>query len=107
VVKAFRQEGLKFPHRICGGVHDGETVWTELAHGPDVSRTHVENEGAPIRIGIEGAGDELSVGLEQDKVAKFLSSRDNQAVVRGYVERKDLVCFEVCQLLGGAAIERR
>lgn len=32
VVKAFRQEGLKFPHRVWGGVHDGEVVWTELAH---------------------------------------------------------------------------
>jgi DNA invertase Pin-like site-specific DNA recombinase len=30
VVKAFRQEGLKFPHRVWGGVHDGEIVWSEL-----------------------------------------------------------------------------
>jgi DNA invertase Pin-like site-specific DNA recombinase len=30
VVKAFRQEGLKFPHRIWGGSHDGEIVWTQL-----------------------------------------------------------------------------
>ena len=34
VVKAFRQEGLKFPHRVWGGVHDGEVVWTELAPLP-------------------------------------------------------------------------
>jgi DNA invertase Pin-like site-specific DNA recombinase len=32
VVKAFRQEGLKFPHRVWGGVHDGEIVWRELGY---------------------------------------------------------------------------
>jgi recombinase/recombinase-like zinc beta ribbon protein len=32
VVKAFRQEGLKFPHRVWGGTHDGEIVWNELAY---------------------------------------------------------------------------
>lgn len=32
VVKAFRQEGLKFPHRVWGGVHDGEIVWSELGY---------------------------------------------------------------------------
>ena len=32
VVKAFRQEGLKFPHRVWGGVHDGELVWGELGY---------------------------------------------------------------------------
>lgn len=32
VVKAFRQEGLKFPHRVWGGNHDGEIVWNELTH---------------------------------------------------------------------------
>lgn len=31
VVKAFRKEGLKFPHRVWGGGHDGEVVWRELA----------------------------------------------------------------------------
>jgi DNA invertase Pin-like site-specific DNA recombinase len=32
VVKAFRQEGVKFPHRVWGGSHDGEIVWRELAY---------------------------------------------------------------------------
>jgi DNA invertase Pin-like site-specific DNA recombinase len=32
VVKAFRQEGLKFPHRVWGGVHDGEIVWGNMAY---------------------------------------------------------------------------
>jgi len=32
VVKAFRQEGLKFPHRVWGGEHAGEIVWAELTH---------------------------------------------------------------------------
>jgi DNA invertase Pin-like site-specific DNA recombinase len=32
VVKAFRQEGLKFPHRVWGGTHGGEIVWSELAY---------------------------------------------------------------------------
>jgi DNA invertase Pin-like site-specific DNA recombinase len=32
VVKAFRQEGLKFPHRVWGGTHDGEVVWHDLAY---------------------------------------------------------------------------
>jgi DNA invertase Pin-like site-specific DNA recombinase len=32
VVKAFRQQGLKFPHRVWGGNHDGEIVWRELAY---------------------------------------------------------------------------
>jgi DNA invertase Pin-like site-specific DNA recombinase len=32
VVKAFRQEGLKFPHRVWGGGHDGEIVWHQLAY---------------------------------------------------------------------------
>ena len=32
VVKAFRQEHLKFPHRVWGGTHDGEIVWNELAY---------------------------------------------------------------------------
>jgi DNA invertase Pin-like site-specific DNA recombinase len=32
VVKTFRQEGLKFPHRVWGGVHAGEIVWSELTH---------------------------------------------------------------------------
>jgi DNA invertase Pin-like site-specific DNA recombinase len=32
VVKAFRQEHLKFPHRVWGGTHDGEIVWSELAY---------------------------------------------------------------------------
>jgi DNA invertase Pin-like site-specific DNA recombinase len=31
VVKAFRQEGLKFPHRVWGGAQAGELVWNELA----------------------------------------------------------------------------
>jgi len=32
VVKAFRQEGLKFPHRVWGGAHKGEVVWNELGY---------------------------------------------------------------------------
>ena len=32
VVKAFRQEGLKFPHRVWGGVHKGELVWGQLGY---------------------------------------------------------------------------
>jgi DNA invertase Pin-like site-specific DNA recombinase len=32
VVKSFRQDGLKFPHRDWGGVHAGEIVWSELTH---------------------------------------------------------------------------
>lgn len=32
VVKAFRQEGLKFPHRVWGGVHGGEIVWNDLGY---------------------------------------------------------------------------
>jgi DNA invertase Pin-like site-specific DNA recombinase len=32
VVKAFRREGLKFPHRVWGGVHGGEIVWNELGY---------------------------------------------------------------------------
>jgi len=32
VVKAFRQEGLKFPHRVWGGVHKGELVWRPLGY---------------------------------------------------------------------------
>jgi DNA invertase Pin-like site-specific DNA recombinase len=32
VVKAFRQQGLKFPHRVWGGAHAGELIWTELVH---------------------------------------------------------------------------
>ena len=31
-VKAFRAEGLTFPHRIYRGVQTGELVWTELEH---------------------------------------------------------------------------
>jgi DNA invertase Pin-like site-specific DNA recombinase len=30
VVKAFRREGLRFPHRVWGGGHDGEIVWNQL-----------------------------------------------------------------------------
>lgn len=32
VVKAFRQEGLKFPHRVWGGVHGGELVWSDVGY---------------------------------------------------------------------------
>jgi DNA invertase Pin-like site-specific DNA recombinase len=32
VVKAFRQEGLKFPHRVWGGAHKGEVVWNDLVY---------------------------------------------------------------------------
>ena len=32
VVKALRQEGLKFPHRVWGGAHEGELVWSKLAY---------------------------------------------------------------------------
>ncbi|HEY7393079.1 MAG TPA: recombinase family protein [Bryobacteraceae bacterium] len=32
VVKAFRQEGLKFPRRVWGRTHDGEIVWGDLAY---------------------------------------------------------------------------
>jgi len=32
VVKAFRQQGLTFPHRVFGGSHDGEVVWHALAY---------------------------------------------------------------------------
>ena len=32
VVKAFRQEGLKFPHRVWGGAHNGELVWRQLGY---------------------------------------------------------------------------
>ncbi|MBE3135585.1 MAG: recombinase family protein [Acidobacteria bacterium] len=32
VVKTFRQEGLKFPHRVWGGTHDGEVVWHDLPY---------------------------------------------------------------------------
>lgn len=32
VVKAFRQEGLKFPHRVWGGVHGGEIVWNDVGY---------------------------------------------------------------------------
>ena len=32
MVKAFRQEGLKFPHRVWGGVHKGELVWRPLGY---------------------------------------------------------------------------
>jgi len=32
VVKAFRQEGLRFPHRVWGGSHDGEIVWSQLVY---------------------------------------------------------------------------
>jgi DNA invertase Pin-like site-specific DNA recombinase len=32
VVKAFRQEGLKFPHRVWGGAHGGEVAWSDLAY---------------------------------------------------------------------------
>jgi DNA invertase Pin-like site-specific DNA recombinase len=32
VVKAFRREGLKFPHRVWGGTHNGEIVWNDLVH---------------------------------------------------------------------------
>jgi DNA invertase Pin-like site-specific DNA recombinase len=32
VVKAFSQEGLKFPRRVWGGTHDGELVWDELVY---------------------------------------------------------------------------
>lgn len=32
VVKAFRQEGLKFPHRVWGGSRDGELVWADLSY---------------------------------------------------------------------------
>ena len=31
VVKAFRQQGLRFPHRVWGGAHAGELVWNQLA----------------------------------------------------------------------------
>jgi DNA invertase Pin-like site-specific DNA recombinase len=31
-VKAFRTEGLMFPHRIYRGIQAGELVWTELEH---------------------------------------------------------------------------
>ena len=31
-VKAFRAEGLTFPHRIYRGIQTGELVWTELEH---------------------------------------------------------------------------
>jgi DNA invertase Pin-like site-specific DNA recombinase len=32
VVKAFRKEGLKFPHRVWGGMHKGELVWRPLGY---------------------------------------------------------------------------
>lgn len=32
VVKAFSQEGLKFPRRVWGGTQDGELVWDELVY---------------------------------------------------------------------------
>ena len=32
VVKAFGQQGLKFPHRVWGGPHDGEVVWQTLGY---------------------------------------------------------------------------
>jgi len=32
VVKAFAQEGLKFPRRVWGGSQDGELVWDELVY---------------------------------------------------------------------------
>jgi DNA invertase Pin-like site-specific DNA recombinase len=32
VVKAFNQEGLKFPRRVWGGTQDGELLWDELVY---------------------------------------------------------------------------
>jgi len=32
VVKAFNQEGLKFPHRVWGAAKDGEIVWRNLGY---------------------------------------------------------------------------
>jgi DNA invertase Pin-like site-specific DNA recombinase len=32
VVKAFNQEGLKFPRRVWGGTNDGELLWDELVY---------------------------------------------------------------------------
>ena len=31
-VKAFREQGLTFPHRIHGGLNKGEFVWKPLLH---------------------------------------------------------------------------
>ena len=32
VVRAFRQQGLRFPRRVPSGPHQGEIVWGELEH---------------------------------------------------------------------------
>jgi DNA invertase Pin-like site-specific DNA recombinase len=40
VVKAFRDEGLKFPGRHVGGPHDGELYWVPLRHDHVLSVLH-------------------------------------------------------------------
>lgn len=40
VVRAFREQGLAFPHRIHGGPHRGEVVWQPLQHSTVLDLLH-------------------------------------------------------------------
>lgn len=39
-VKAFRKQGLKFPHRVRSGPHKGETIWQDLQHSRVLDMLH-------------------------------------------------------------------
>jgi DNA invertase Pin-like site-specific DNA recombinase len=40
VVRAFREQGLAFPHRVHGGPHRGEVVWQPLQHSTVLDLLH-------------------------------------------------------------------
>lgn len=39
-VKAFRKQGMKFPHRLKEGPHKGDLVWRELRHSKALNTLH-------------------------------------------------------------------
>ena len=69
VVKAFRQEGLRFPHRVWGGARGGELVWTDLS--PTIG-SHGFWPVHAMRLSAYGFGRTRSV----KRIAKRISQAD-------------------------------